>query len=292
MASPHPVVSLGVPVYNTERFIAGALDSLLAQTFADFELIISDNASTDGTREICESYAARDSRIRYIRQSENIGLPRNWNAVVHAASGEFFKWASASDYCAPTMVERCVAALRADDSAVLCYGKTQMMDESGKLLDVYARDMSFEESSPSERFWRVSQNLSLNNAQCGVMRLEALRRTRLDREYPAGDMVLMAELALYGRFKMLPDVLLFRRQSPATLTSMLSPMDLQRVFNPQAMAPLKLLRTRWHMDNLFSIGRSPIPMIEKLRASRAALKGMRWERAKIFREMLSLFSRK
>ena len=128
MASPHPVVSIGVPVYNTERFIAGALDSLLAQTFADFELIISDNASTDGTREICESYAARDSRIRYIRQSENIGLPRNWNAVVHAASGEFFKWASASDCCAPTMVERCVAALRADDSAVLCYGKTQMMD--------------------------------------------------------------------------------------------------------------------------------------------------------------------
>jgi glycosyltransferase involved in cell wall biosynthesis len=292
MASSQPVASIGVPVYNTERYIAGALDSLLAQTFPDFELIISDNASTDGTREICESYARRDRRIRYIRQKENIGLPRNWNAVVHAASGEFFKWASASDYCAPNMIERCIAELRADNRAVLCYGKTQMMDEAGKLLDVYAGDMSFDECSPSERFWRVSQNLSLNNAQCGVMRLAALRQTRLDREYPAGDMVLMAELALYGRFKMLPDVLLFRRQSPATLTSMLSPIDLQRVFNPQAKAPLKLLRTRWHMDNLFSIGRSPIPLIEKLRAGRAALRGMRWERGKIARELLSLILRK
>ena len=82
MTSSQPIVSIGVPVYNTERYIAGTLDSLLAQTFPDFELIISDNASTDGTREICESYAARDRRIRYIRQSENIGLPRNWNAVV------------------------------------------------------------------------------------------------------------------------------------------------------------------------------------------------------------------
>ncbi len=291
MASPQPVASIGVPVYNTERYIAGALDSLLAQTFPDFEIIISDNASNDGTREICESYAALDRRIRYIRQKQNIGLPRNWNAVVHAASGEFFKWASASDYCAPNMMERCIAELRSDDTAVLCYGKTQMVDESGNLLHVYAGDMSFDESSPSERFWRVSQNLSLNNAQCGVMRLAALRQTRLDREYPAGDMVLMAELALYGRFKMLPDVFLFRRQSPATLTSMLSPIDLQRVFNPQAKVPMKLLRTRWHMDNLFSIGRSPIPLIEKLRAGRAALRGMRWERSKIAKELLSLISR-
>ena len=289
MPVDRPVVSIGVPVYNTDRYIACALDSIIGQTFGDFEVVISDNCSTDDTQAICESYVARDSRIRYIRQKQNVGLPRNWNAVVHAARGEFFKWASASDYCALTMLEQCVAAMRAEPDVVLCYGETQLIDQDGHAIGVYPRDLGFEESSPSERFSRVSQLLSLNNAQCGVMRLDVLRKTRLDRAYPAGDMVLMAELALYGRFKMLPDILLFRRQSSSTLTSMLSPLDLQRVFDPHATAPMKLLRTRWHLDTLYSIGRSPIPLVEKLRASRAALRFARWERARIFREVLSLF---
>jgi glycosyltransferase involved in cell wall biosynthesis len=285
-----PVVSIGVPVYNTDRYIACAIESLLAQTFRDFELVISDNASTDRTQEICEAFAARDPRIRYIRHRENIGMPRNWNAVVHAATGEFFKWASASDYCAPTMLELCVNAMRADRDIVLCYGKTQFVDEDGEKIGVYKGDLGFEENTPSERFSRVCELLSLNNLQCGVARLDALRKTRLDRLYPSGDMALMSELALYGRFKMLPDILLYRRQSRATLTSMLTPLERQLAYDPQAVAPMKLIRTRWHFDNLASIARSPIAFSEKLRAWRSVLKFMRWEREKIFKEMLSLFS--
>lgn len=284
-----PVVSIGVPVYNSEHFIGKALDSLIAQTFTDFEIVISDNASTDRTGEICQEYAARDSRVRYIRQPENIGLPRNWNAVVHAARGEFFKWASANDVCAPNMLEKCVAVLRADPDIVLCYGKTENVDEIGRRIGVYDGDMSFEQARPSDRFEAVSQKLSRNNPQCGVFRLGVLRRTGLDRTYPAGDMVLMAELALYGKFKLLPEVMLYRRQGSSTLTSMLSPRDLQRVFNPKSKSFMKMLRLRWHMDALASILRSPVPISEKLRSSVSAIRSMYWERGEIFREFLTLF---
>ena len=207
-APSRPLVSIGVPAYNAERFIACALDSLLGQTLTDLELIISDNGSTDGTREICEGYARRDPRVRYIRQAANIGAAANWNVVAREARGEFFKWASASDTCEPTMLEHCVAELRADPGAVLCYGKTDLMDENGRSFEVYADDRAFVEERPSERFLRVLELLKLNNAQCGVFRLDVLRRTRLDRPYPTGDMALMAELALYGTFRMLPEVLL------------------------------------------------------------------------------------
>lgn len=284
-----PVVSIGVPVYNTERYIGEALDSLLVQTFSDFEIVISDNASTDRTGEICQEYAARDRRIRYIRQPENIGLPRNWNAVVHAARGELFKWASASDFCSPSMLEKCVAVLRADPEVVLCYGMTENVDVDGGRIDVYEGDMSFEQARPSDRFSAVSQKLSRNNPQCGVVRLDVLRRTGLDRTYPAGDMVLMAELALYGKFKLLPEVMLYRRQSPATLTSTLSPRDLQRAFNPKSSSYIKMLRLRWHMDALVSIWRSQVSLSEKLRSSVSAIRYMRWERARIWREFTTLF---
>ena len=92
-----PKVSIGMPVYNGEKYIREALDSLLAQTFTDFELIISDNASTDGTEAICREYAARDPRIRYVRQSENRGPTANFHFVLDEAVGEYFMWAAYDD---------------------------------------------------------------------------------------------------------------------------------------------------------------------------------------------------
>src|SRR5436190_10934974 len=113
MAHPHsiPRVSVGIPVYNGERFLKGAIDSLLSQRFTDFEILISDNASTDGTQAICEEYVANDQRVSYFRQRTNIGAPGNWNYVAKLARGTYFKWASANDECDPRMLDQCVAVL-------------------------------------------------------------------------------------------------------------------------------------------------------------------------------------
>lgn len=107
-----PRVSIGMPVYNGEKYIRDALDSLLNQTFSDFELIISDNASTDRTEEICGEYASRDSRISYFRQTENNGAITNFQFVLDHASGEFFMWAAYDDLWSDGFIENAVGSLK------------------------------------------------------------------------------------------------------------------------------------------------------------------------------------
>lgn len=279
------LVSIGIPAYNVDRYLARALDSLLNQSISNFEIIISDNASTDGTGAICEAYARRDPRIRYIRQPNNIGAPRNWNVVVHESRGIFFKWASASDLCSPTMLEQCVNALQADSKIVLCYGKTQFIDENDLPLCIFESELGFEEDRPSDRMAHICSHMTVNNLQCGVFRLDTLRRTRLDRMYPSGDLALMAELTLYGRFKLLPTVLLYRRQSRETATSMLTPMERQRFYNPHATRAITAIVARRYMDNFFSILRAPISFFEKTRACVLILRLLWWDRAIIWREL-------
>ena len=110
-----PRLSVGLPVYNGENFLAESLEAMLGQSYQDFELIISDNASTDGTGDICRRYARQDSRVRYIRQPLNIGLARNHNCLVAEARGELFKWASHDDLYARDLLERCVERTDVED---------------------------------------------------------------------------------------------------------------------------------------------------------------------------------
>src|SRR6187402_1563429 len=116
-----PRVTVGIPVYNGAEYLEQAIQSVLAQTFSDFELIICDNASTDATAAIVLDYAARDSRVRYARNRENIGSARNYNRLFELATGEDFKWMACDDLITPQFLEYCVAALDAAPCAVLAY---------------------------------------------------------------------------------------------------------------------------------------------------------------------------
>ena len=116
-----PLVSIGVPVYNGEKSLARTLDCLLGQTYRNIELILSDNASTDATAQICQKYCAQDPRIRYVRQEKNLGLPGNWTFVAEQATGEFFMWAAADDHWEPEFVEVLVNKLLAEPDAILAF---------------------------------------------------------------------------------------------------------------------------------------------------------------------------
>jgi glycosyltransferase involved in cell wall biosynthesis len=283
-----PKVTIGIPVYNGERYLARTIESILGQSFVDFELIIADNASTDGTQALCERFVAQDARVKYVRHVVNIGAPRNWNCLVHLAKGEYFKWASANDYVVSTMLARCVEAMSHDPGIVLCYGHTLLVDDTEQPIEVFSGDIDVPMKRPSERFSAVCTGLTLNNAMCGLIRTSVLMQTGLDRLYPSGDMVLMSELALYGRLRLLPDVLLHRRQTASTFTSMLKPAQIQRLYDPQARRPLKILRGRRHLDNFQSIARAPISAGEKLRAFRVAFRLFVWDREKLLGEFRSL----
>src|SRR3954453_7918568 len=115
-----PLVSIGMPVYNAERHRAEAIDSLLAAGWPDLEIIISDNASSDGTESICRQYAERDSRIAYHRTVENQGAVWNFNRVFELARGRYFMWAAHDDRREPRFVSTCMAALEARPDAVMC----------------------------------------------------------------------------------------------------------------------------------------------------------------------------
>ena len=134
--SPHgPRLTIGLPTYNGENYLAAALDDLLAQTYTDFELIISDNASTDDTGQIAQSYADQDPRIRYVRHPR-IWVPRSITTTSsNRRAGEFFKWASDDDRYAPTLLQACMDALDARPEISLAHAWTAIIDDHGELTD-------------------------------------------------------------------------------------------------------------------------------------------------------------
>ena len=134
MKGKTPCVSIGLPVYNGERFLTEAIESLLSQTYQDFELIISDNASTDRTEEICRKYAAQDPRIRYSRNAANIGGTNNANLTFELAHGEYFRWAADDDRCAPTLVERLVEELDKRPDVTNSFAAVVVIDANGSRI--------------------------------------------------------------------------------------------------------------------------------------------------------------
>lgn len=202
-----PTLSIGLPVYNGERYLRTALDSLLAQDFHDFELIISDNASTDGTSAICREYADRDARIRHYRNEKNIGASGNYNRLVELARGEFFKWAAHDDVCLPGLLRRCMEAIQpAPVSVVLAYPRAILIDEAGRAIGPAPDRADADSEHPHRRLGRCLFYVQTGHPLWGVIRLQALRQTRL-MGCLLSDFVLLAELALRGRIREVPEVL-------------------------------------------------------------------------------------
>ena len=264
MASRRVKVSIGVPVYNSEAFLEETLDSLLGQSFGDFELIISDNASTDGTGDIARRVAARDPRVRYHRHPQNLGLAANYNGLVKMASGELFKWAAADDVCRPAFLERCVAALDETPDGVLAYPRTQFIDRSGQPLEI--EDPGFPLTWPcaADRWRYVVGAGHWVNAILGVIRLAALMRTRLMPSYRGGDYALLGELCLLGRFIEVPEVLFLRRLHPQSSSQMGSDEGRWLTFmtgQSRGVALPEWQRVRDHFRTAVS---SQLPLSEKL----------------------------
>jgi glycosyltransferase involved in cell wall biosynthesis len=241
-----PRLSIGLPVYNGENFLAESLEALLGQTYEDFELIISDNASRDGTADICRQYGKQDSRIRYIRQSRNIGLAPNHNYVFGQARGELFKWAAADDLYGRDLLQRCVSALDEHPDVVLAHSWEAAIDESGNVTQSLGYPLATDSPSAPERFRSIlfgssglfdrgillGSNGSADSSEhaahalirvdnrgilraCdeyGVIRIDVLRRVAPLGSYHHSDRIVVCEIALHGPFHMTPDWLYFRRE--------------------------------------------------------------------------------
>lgn len=259
-------VGIGLPVRNGERYLEQAIASLLEQTFTDFELVISDNCSTDSTEEICRAAAANDERVRYERSTENRGGAWNFNHVFGLTSSEYFKWAAYDDACEPTFVERCVDALDAVPQAALAYPRTRFIDEESRVVHDHEDHLALEQASPHERLRALVTALGYANPIYGLIRSEALRKTRLHGAYPSSDYVLLCELALAGTFIEIPEPLFLRRLHPEMSRSV-NPSAAEAAvwFRPQAQPRYRAESWRLFVEHLNGIARAPLPPLERLR---------------------------
>jgi hypothetical protein len=208
-----PRVSIGLPVYNGEQYLAEALDSILAQTYTDFEVVISDNCSTDRTQEICEHYATKDPRVVYHRSEQNLGGTWNFNRVVQLSQGELFRWAAHDDVIAPTYLERCVAALDAQPEAVLAHTRVEIIDENGDSAGVYhGPPMRREAEQVHIRFHDAATYAGRCHLIFGVMRRADLLRIPPYGDFGHTDGVLLARMILLGPFIQLNEPLQLMRE--------------------------------------------------------------------------------
>ena len=265
---PTPPVSIGLPVYNGEAYLDEAIRSVRAQTFPDFELIVSDNASTDRTREICEHHASTDRRIRYLRHDTNRGAAWNFNHVAQQAQGELFKWMGHDDVCLPGLLERSVQVLRdAPPSVVLCHSGTLMIDAEGRVTERYQDRIDLRQDAPHERLGRLYWELSRCNAIFGLIRRDALMRTRLLGGYGSADTVLLAELALRGQLWYFPEFLFKRRiHAEQAIEAHPDARSLARWFDP-ASSDQRFILPRWRLlkEQRRAIAGAPITSAERIR---------------------------
>ncbi len=279
-----PSVSIGVPVYNGDRYLATALDSLLAQTFEDYEIVISDNASTDDTSEICRDYASRDGRIRYLRNEVNRGGAFNFSRVVGETKGRYFRWAAHDDLLAPTCIERCVDVLdNAPAQVCMVFPRTEIIDSEGAFVRDHVAELHLREAEPHERLRHLVRNIVMGNEIFGLIRRSALEKTRLLDTFPTADYVLLAELSLLGQFWEIPETL-FHRREHAEMSRQANPDAAQFAewFLPGSTTgspgEQKFVREFWRVfwEMLRSINTIPLSPTERVRCDAVFLREWGW----------------
>jgi glycosyltransferase involved in cell wall biosynthesis len=206
----NPLVSIGLPVYNGEPYLEGAIRSLLGQDYPGLELVVADNASTDNTEEICRDYASLDARVRYHRAERNAGMIRNLKRVFGLARGDVFMWAGHDDQWAPTFVSELLQPLVADAACVASFCHFDVWYRREKTEVVRPGPMpSLSLANPA--FENLRQLLLFPQSPLfyGLFRRRAVAQTAMIREdyFDWGDVYFLHEMCLLGRMSITPKVL-------------------------------------------------------------------------------------
>ena len=262
--SSQPFVCIGLPVYNAERYLAGVIESHLAQTHSNFELLISDNASADATPEICADYARRDRRIRVVREPKNRGLSWNHARVLELAQGPYFRWGAADDLLSPGLIEEAVRLLESDSATVLCVPHTKNIDSEGVITATLPRTLDLPMDDAVERVKAMLMGHYQMVFPQGLMRLDTLLTTRRRWDYFGWDFVLLLELALRGRLRQTESEFLLRRLHPnqASRVQRDANAGVARI-EPTFRARWVFPHWRWQRERFRAVADSPLTPREK-----------------------------
>jgi len=291
MSTKSDLVSIGMPVYNGEQYLEAAIRSNLDQTHSNLELIIADNASQDRTEEICRSIAAADRRVKYYRNDHNVGAAQNYNRLFKLSKGEYFRWSNADDLVKPQLIERTLPILQSRSDVVLAYGRTQLIDAEGQMLENYDDNMDIQDNDTCRRYSEFYRRVGLTNIIYGLMRSSAMKETQLmgDGRLPASDISFVASLILHGKFVEVPEQLFFRRMHEGAFSAKTNPTD-QRQFWRASGTAVALPHFREALTDLRAIVSSPLPLREKAALSAFSAKRLYWRRRILATDLLTLLS--
>jgi len=268
----HPRVSFGLPVRNGGEPIRRCLDSLLAQDFEDIEILVSDNASDDGTQDVLREYSGRDSRIRLFMNETDVGQIENFNCLVRRARGEFFRWIGAEDWLEPQYATRCLAVFEEDPGAIVVTSFFRIHYDGGESRYHEYYGELLESPRPARRLQRLIWSFNAGDATYeplySLIRRDVLERTALIRMMVKADRILAVELALAGRFRQLNECLAHRWKPMAE--SVHSAKYLHR-YRPERSNELQSGPWRQFRVILSVILASQLSKIEKLRCMPLAL---------------------
>lgn len=253
-----------MPVHNGGKVLQEAINSILSQSYSDFELIISDNGSTDDTPEVCRSFELRDARVKFHRVDTNRGAAWNFNNVFHLARGEYFKWAAADDICASEYLAQCVDVLDGDPLIVWCHSRSRRVGPDGEMMPPpYDDEISYsdplltesrfiaegrntaptrQDVKPHHRFRAVLLGENGTIDVFGLIRADAMRKTSLQLPVYGGDKVFVAELSLLGRYEEVPEVLFYKRILASGSGALATASEQQRWIDPSRSARAARLR--------------------------------------------------
>ena len=238
----HPMVTIGIGVFNGEKFLHRRLDSILSQSLTNFEAIISDNASTDNTQKICEEYAKKDTRIRYIRQSKNMGAAWNFYFVLKEAKYDYFVWAAVDDYWSSDFLESNVRNLEANEKIVGSISKIKYFDDDGLIEN--RKEFPYHKYPLNGTYEKKAsfylRTISAENIYA-VFRKEALKQS-LVRDMFAADGAILLKVLKFGDIIVSDDILLFRYMHGMSQTEDL----IQRIRN-------------WHGKGIIGLGFPSLP---------------------------------
>lgn len=291
-ANRSPKVSIGIPVYNGDDFLAEAITSVLAQTFTDFELIICDNASTDGTAAICHEFAAKDDRIVYFRQPENLGASANFAKTFELSRGTYFRWHGHDDCIAPTFLADLVAVMDPDPGIVLAYPRTVMINEFGEEKWCFMEFFANNSEDPAARLWSFlgPPRDDYTNPQFGLLRRDAMAKTDLLGGYLASDRTFLSHMALLGRSVEIEPCLFLRREhEQMSTTANQNKRDLRAWYDRKR--PILVFK-QWRLlrEYIGIINRTPMGTAARLRCYWVVMKWMKTRGIRLAAElMLPLF---
>jgi len=283
-----PKVIIGLPVYNGQKYLGSAIESHLAQSFGDFSLVISDNGSTDATPDICNDYAMKDKRVKFLRSAENRGLLWNHRRVMEAIESpkQYFRWAGGDDIMEPALLQTMVSVLETRPEVVAVMPDTKNIDGEGEIIGSMAPTLDLQSTNAYERARKIRLASYQHVIAYGLLRASTLEAMRTGPNYIGWDPIFIWELAIRGQVVQAEGPALLRRFHPGSISHVKTEKEMKKWVEPNSTVGMNFPHWTWAYESVRALFACPLPIDERMRISLFLARATLWERGPLARDVI------